>query len=241
MVRLQALVKGDFDRLKKYNLFMANFVLLLFWLGIAWFFAGEELRMFVPFIFLLDSTMMTMLLVGATLFYEKQEHTMNSIMVSPVTEDEYLFSKILVNVINSLITVAFISISLYFLKGVTYNYLVLVPAVVIVTVVHTIIGILLSYYAKNFTALLVNFIIYNFVFLFPAFFAMLGLIGADAANYLIVLPPEAANILIGSMVRDVEAWKLTFAYVYLLVLSVVLYRFAVKPRFNEYVMRETGV
>ena len=241
MDRLIALVRGDFDRLNKYNLFTANFVVLLFWVGISWFFEGAELKMFVPIIFLVDSTVMTMLLVGATLFYEKQEHAISSIMVSPVTEDEYLLSKIIVSVLNSLITVIFISAALYFIKGVTYNYLLVVPAVMVVTVAHTIIGIRLSYDAKSFSSMLVNLVIYNFVFLFPAVLAALGLIGENVAKFLILLPPEAANILISTVVRHVAPWRLVFGYGYLTVLSLVLYRFLIKPQFNDYVMRETGV
>ncbi len=241
MNRLIPLVKGEFDRLNKYNLFTANFVVLLLWVGFAWFFEGEELRMFLPAIFLLDATMMTMLLVGATLFYEKQEHTLNSIMVSPVSEDEYLLTKIIVNVINSLITVVFISAALYLIKDVTYNYLLLVPAITMVTIVHTLIGIRLSYYANSFTSMLVNFIVYVFLFLFPSLFAMLDIIGPEAAKYLIILPPEISNILISTIVQDVEPWKLVFGYVYLAGLSFIFYRFIVKPKFNDFIMRETGV
>lgn len=241
MDRLLLLVKGEFNRLNKYNLFTAHFVVLLVWVGMAWFFEAPELKAFVPFIFLMDATMMTILLVGATLFYEKQEHTINSIMVSPVTEDEYLLSKVAVNVLNSLITVVFVSAALFFMKGVTYNYLLLVPAVTVVTASHTIIGIWLSYHSKSFSSLLVNYIIYVFVFLLPTVMAMLGIIGETAARFLIVLPPDAANMLIVAAVRETEAWRLVFGYAYLILLSVALYRYIVKPQFSRYLMREVGV
>jgi fluoroquinolone transport system permease protein len=239
--RLSVLVKGEFIRLNKYNLFSANFVVLLFWVMLAWFLEGEVLLAFLPVIFLMDSVMMTILLVGATLFYEKKEHTINSIMISPVTENEYLMSKIIVNVLNSMITVVFISGAVYLVKGVTYNYLLLVPAVIIVTVVHSLIGIWFSYGAKDFTSLLVNFIVYAFIFLMPSVFAALGIISSNIAKYLILMPPEASSILIGAGFEHTELWKLLFGYVYLAVLAVLLYRFAIKPKFNEYLMKETGV
>lgn len=241
MNRLAILVRGDFDRLNKYNLFSANFVVLLFWIVAAWFLEGELLLLFIPVIFLMDSVMMTVLLVGATLFYEKKEHTINSIMISPVTEDEYLRSKVLVNVINSLITVAFISIAVYFIKGVTYNYLFLIPAVVTVTVLHSLIGIRLSFASRDFTSLLVNFIVYAFVFLMPSVFAAFGLFPAHLVNYLILSPPEASSILIATGFRDTELWKILFSYGYLIFLSFLLYRFSIKPQFNSYLMKETGV
>lgn len=197
--------------------------------------------MFLPVIFLMDATMMTMILVGATLFYEKQEHTLNSIMVSPVSEEEYLLTKITVNVINSLISVVFISAAVFIVKDVTYNYLLLVPAVIMVTVIHTLIGIRISYNANSFTSMLVNFIVYVFLFLFPSLFVMLDIIGPEVAKILIIMPPEISRILISTIVQDVEPWKLVFGYVYLAGLSFIFYRFIVKPKFNDFIMRETGV
>ena len=241
MSRLQVLIKGEFDRLNKYNLFTAHFVTLLLWVGLAWFLEGEMLLLFLPVVFLMDSVMMTVLLVGATLFYEKKEHTINSIMISPVSENEYLLTKVIVNVINSLITVIFVSAAVYFIKDVTYNYFLLLPAVIIVTVVHTLIGIRFSYSAKDFTSLLVNFIVYAFVFLFPSIFVALGVIGADVANYLILMPPEASSILISTGFQDVTLWKIIFGYGYLTILAVVLFKYMVKPKFNDYLMKETGV
>jgi len=241
VTNLRTLIRGEFDRLNKYGLFKANLVILLVWVFLAWFLEGDALLRFIPLIFLMDSVMMTILLVGATLFYEKKEHTINSLMVTPVTENEYLLSKIITNVLNSLLTAAFISLAVYLLKGVTYKYWLVVPAVALVTVVHTLIGIRLSYSAKDFTSLLVNYMVYVFIFFLPPVFAQLGLIDQAVARFFILLPPEASGILIGSGFALVEPWKIVFSYVYLALLSILLFRFVVKPQFTAYVMRETGV
>ena len=241
MTNLPTLVKGEFLRLKKYNLFQANFAVLLLWLLSAYFLEGEVLLQFMPLIFFMDSIMMTILLVGATLFYEKKEHTINSIMVTPVTEDEFLLSKIIVNAINSLITVAFISIAVYVIKEVTFNYLLLIPAVLTVTVLHTIIGIRLTYSAKDFTSHLINYMLYVFIFVMPPMFALLGVIGESIARFFILLPPEASGILINAAFTETELWEILFSHAYLAILSVLLYFFMVKPKFNEYLMKETGV
>lgn len=241
MTRLSVLVKGEFLRLNKYNLFAANFVVLLMWVVLVYFLEGEYLLRFVPLIFFMDSIMMTILLVGATMFYEKKEHTVNSVMVTPVTEDEYLISKIIVNVLNSLITIAFISVALYVVKEVTFNYLLVIPAVLMVTIFHTLVGIRLSYSSKDFTSLLINYMIYVFVFVLPPLFAAFGIIGENISRFFIILPPEASNILINSGFTEIELWRLIFGYGYLALLSVFMYFFMVKPKFNEYLMKETGV
>jgi fluoroquinolone transport system permease protein len=238
---LQVLVRGEFARLSKYNLFTANFVVLLFWVLLTYFLEGAVLLRFIPLIFFMDSVMMTILLVGATLFYEKKEHTINSIMVSPVTEDEYLISKIVVNAFNSLITVVFVSVAVYVIKGVTFNYFLVVPAVVMVTALHTVIGIRLSYTAKDFTSLIINYMVYVFVFVMPPLFAMVDLIDESIARFFILLPPEASNLLISSAFVEVDPWRVMIAYVYLFALTAVLYYRVVKPGFNAYLIKETGV
>lgn len=241
MARLGLLVKGELDRLKKYNLFTATTVVLLLWVGLAWLLDAEEITAFVPLILLMDSTMMTIALVGATLFYEKKEHTVNSIMVTPVREHEYIFAKVIVSVINSLITVVALSAAVYFIKGVTFNFLMVTAAIIVVTAFHSLLGIWFSYFSKNFTSLLVNFMLYVLVLVLPTVLAALDVIGEKAARFLIILPPDASNTILRAGFQDIELWKVLFGFAYLLVLSAALYTFVVKPKLNEYAMRETGV
>jgi len=241
MARLGILVKGELDRLNKYNLFTATSVVLLIWLGLAWLLNAEEIKMFVPIILLMDATMMTIALVGATLFYEKKEHTLNSILVTPVRVDEYLLAKTIVSVINSLITVIALSAAVYFLKDFSFNFLLVGAAVVVITAFHTMIGIWFSYYSKNFSSLLVNFIIYVFIFVMPSVLAALDIIGEKAAKFLIILPPDASLNLLTAGFEDVALWKIIFSFAYLIGLSGAIYIFIVKPRLNEYAMRELGV
>lgn len=241
MDRLGVLVRGELDRLNKYGLFKATTVVTLLWIGVAWFMGEAELEVFVPLIFLMESTMMALLLVGATMFYEKKENTMNSLMVTPVTGQEYLASKIIMSIINSMITVVVISAAIYFIKGMTFNYLFLVPAMLLVTVVHTLIGIKIAYHSLNFSSMLVNYIVYIFVFMIPAILAMFDVIRGLAADFLILLPPEASNIVLSASFGDVETWRLLAAYGYLLVFAFVLYKYMVKPGLSNYANRETGV
>jgi hypothetical protein len=77
--RLGILIGGEMSRLNKYNLFAPQLVVLLMWIVICAFIDGEILRTFIPLIFLVDTTMMTVLMTGATMFFEKKEHTVHSI------------------------------------------------------------------------------------------------------------------------------------------------------------------
>lgn len=241
MTRLGILVKGELDRLKKYNLFTATTIVLLLWVGLTWLLRAEEIIAFVPLILLMDSTMMTILLVGATLFYEKKEHTINSILVTPVREDEYIAAKVIVCIINSLITVIALSAAVYFLKGTTFNFVLVTAAIFIITVFHTLLGIWFAYSSKNFSSLLVNIMLYVMILMAPTVLADLGVIGEGIARFFIILPPDAASIILQAGFETVDLWRIIFGFVYLAALSFAIYKFIIKPRFNDYAMRETGV
>jgi hypothetical protein len=83
--------------------------------------------------------------------------------------------------------------------------------------------------------------LYVFIFALPPIFALFGIIDESVSRFFILLPPEASNILINMAFTEMEAWRVIFSYLYLIVLSAVLYKFSVKPKFNEYLMKETGV
>jgi fluoroquinolone transport system permease protein len=241
MARLRILVQGELDRLKKYNLFTATTVVLLLWVGMTWLLEAEEIAAFVPLILLMDSTAMTVALVGATLFYEKKEHTINSILVTPVREAEYILAKVIVSIINSLLTLIALAAAVYFLKGVTFNCVQAAAAVVIITVFHTLLAIWFAYFSKNFTSLLVNFMLYVLILMLPGVLADLGVIGEKISRFFLILPPDAAGTILKAGFVTVELWKIVFGFVYLAALSLALYKWIIKPRFNDYAMRETGV
>lgn len=241
MNRILLLIKGEFQRLNRYNMLKINLVVIIFYLIIAYFVEGEEIKQFIPFLILIDSSMMTTLLVGATLFYEKKEHTMNTLIVSPATTNEILLAKISTSVLNSVLSVIFIAVGVYLIKGLTINILTLSLITILVSAFHTILGILLSYKAKDFTGMLMLYIAYVFVFMFPTIFFMAGVIDESVAKYFIFFPPEASNVLFMSTITDTENWKIIFSASYLVTLSFTLYIFLVKPLFHKYAIKEVGV
>jgi hypothetical protein len=69
MTRLKHLVSGEFNRLIKYNLFTASFVVALIWVVVGYFLDKDEFFEFLPFAFLMEASAMTALLIGAEMFF----------------------------------------------------------------------------------------------------------------------------------------------------------------------------
>jgi fluoroquinolone transport system permease protein len=240
--RSLALVMGDWQRFRKYHLLTANLVLLTIWILATLAMDTEQLTQFLPFIFLMDTTVMTMVLIGTAIFYEKQEHTIDAILTSPVSETEYLSAKVTIGIVNSLVTLAFVTVTIWLVKGVTFNHWAfLPPAIIVMAGFHAMLGIALTYGAKDFTAIMLRSVVYMFLIWLPAVFTLFGLIPAAVVPYLLILPPVSGARLLTAGVLTVAGWQLVFGYLHLVTVWAVLYVGVVKRGFQRYVVREIGV
>jgi len=202
----------------------------------------QLLAQFIPFVFLVDSTVMNIGLIGTAIFYEQQEHTVSTILTSPVSDDEYLGAKIIIAILNSLVTLVFMTAAIWLVKGVTFTHWAwLPPAIIVTAALHAMLGIALTYRAKDFTAIMLRGVVYMFVVWLPAVFTLFGLIPEHVVAYLLVLPPVSAARLLTAGTGTVHGGQLMFAYMYLLLLCAVVYFGVVRPGFRRYVVREIGV
>jgi fluoroquinolone transport system permease protein len=240
--RLLALVIGDWQRFRKYHLLTANLVLLTIWVLATLAMNRQQLTQFIPFILLMDSTVMTMVLIGTTILYEKQEHTIDAILTSPVNGTEYLSAKVTTGILNSLVTMALVTISIWLVTGITVSrWVLLPPAIIVVAGFHAMLGIALTYGAQGFTAIILRSVAYMFAVWLPAVFTLFDLIPHAAFKDLLLLPPVSAARLLAAGFATVPGWQLIFGYLYLLMLGAVLFIGIVRPGFQRYVLREIGV
>ena len=192
--------------------------------------SNGQLRQFIPFVLLMDSTVMNMGLIGTAIFYEKQEHTIDAILTSPVSADEYLCAKALTAILNSLVNLLFITAAIWLLKAATVGRWAHLPsAIIVVAGLHALLGIALTYGAKDFTAVMLRSVVYMFVIWFPGVFTLFGLIPDTVVPYLLVLPPVSAARMLAVAFSPVPSWQVVFGYTYLLLLCAVLYVGVVHP------------
>lgn len=242
MTRLKHLVSGEFNRLIKYNLFTASFVVALIWVVVGYFLDKDEFFEFLPFVFLMEASAMTALLIGAEMFFEKKEHTISSMLISPMKESEYIFAKILANVLNLFVMFGIIAGSVYFLKDLLFGFHWLAIGILLVTAYYVFIGILLSYISKDFTALLLNYMLMMIVLVFPTMMVQVGLLDASWADYLYWTPTDVTMRLMTASIADsVNLVDYLIDCVYVIALSFVMYRFLVLPYFKDFATKDLGV
>ncbi len=233
------LFKGEMQRLVKYKILQIAFVVTLLWLAVLFLIGEDSVAQFVPLFIFMDATMMTVMLVGANLFYEKQENTLKTLLITPSGFAALMTSKFLSAIVLAFQSTAVISLFAYFLFDVTVSFGWLFMGVALITFMHTALGFLFTVFVKDFTGLLALLILYMFVFAFPSIFYALGVFGESAEVWLMFSPTHASLLLIEfAYGLDVRTVLLPIGAVYLLVVGVALIKWVVVPKYVETAVKE---
>ncbi len=241
--RLFALVKGELSRLNKYGVTSVSFLVAILWGIILYFVEGDAFAVMLPFILLLDATVMSIMYIGSVMFFEKTESTISSLLVTPSTSSELVLSKVLANTIHNLLSSALIVVAFVLLKNVELNYFIMIVGIVLSTAFFTTIGLYLAYFQKNFTGMLVNIMVISFVLLVPTALYELGVLTGDAWQYILLINPmqAAAELINGGFVAYEFGWIYYISLGYLVIGLVFVYRLLVLPKFHDYAIKQSGV
>lgn len=117
------LFSGELNRMRKYNILAAGIFVALLWVGVLFFTDIEDITSMVPLIVFIDATSMSMVLIGATMFYEKQEGTIKTLLVSPIGKSEYILAKIFANISSNVLTLVLIYVYAKLFKEINLNFL----------------------------------------------------------------------------------------------------------------------
>jgi fluoroquinolone transport system permease protein len=235
------LLVGELQRMLRYHILGAGFVVALIWLLVLHFTEVIGVATMLPLLLFFDATSMAIILVGVTLFFEKQEGTIRSLQVSPINRTEQIMAKILGNILTVVQTLVILYLYAWFFKEIKLSFVALLLAVILIGVFHSLVGFLLTYRARGFTELLMGMFVYFFAFMFPVVFEQIGLIQNEVVRgILYLLPTKASLILLNASAGGIEAWEVYFSAFYLVAVSGLLFYYVLK-RFNEFALKESGV
>jgi fluoroquinolone transport system permease protein len=232
---------GELQRMKKYNIFAASFVLSLIWIGVLQFTEIKDVSGIFPLLIFIDVTSMAMLMIGVTMFFEKQEGVMKTLLVSPISKGEYIIGKTVANILSNIITLMILYFYAKLFKEIYVNIILLFGFVILIAFFHSMIGFILTYYSKDFTELLIGMIKYSFILMIPVLLEQVGLIKNELIKKLFyMLPTKASLLLLQSCVGRIKNWEIVFSTLYLIIISILLY-FFVHKKFDEFAIKESGV
>lgn len=243
--RFWVLVKGEIQRLNKYGMITISLLVAVIWGAMLWFLNDDILSKMLPFILLLDATMMSLLYMGAEMSFEKNESTISTMLVTPARNSELILSKVFANTLHNVFSAALIIGVFVGLKGVEINYLWMIVALIVANAFFTLAGLAISYNQKDFTSMLVNVMLFAFLLLVPSVLYFFNVIKGEIWEYILLINPvQAAQELItdGFVTQNFQYdFNFFFSIGYLILGTYLLYKFYALPKFQDYAVKESGV
>lgn len=241
MANFFILLSGELQRLRRYNILTASAFVALIWIGVLYLTEIPDITFIFPLLIYIDATSMAILMVGVTIFYEKQEGSLHAMLVAPISRLDYLLNKSIVTVASSLITLCILYLFAVVFKEIDLNFAGLLGAVILVAIFHALVGFILTFYSRDFTGLLINMMKYMFVFMIPTLLDYTRIIQHDLAEMILyIAPTKAAIILLYASAGETELWEIIYGLGYLGIGSIILFILVAK-NFEQFAVKESGV
>ncbi len=205
---------------------------LLLALGLAQFLQPEMVNAVLPMLFLFAIGGTTMLYVAGLLIFEKDERTLEAVIVSPMRVSEYMLSKIVTLTLLATLESLIVVVLTQGLDG--FNPGLLLAGIILMGVMLTLTGIIMIVRYDSITDFLIPVVTVSLVLQLPALY-FTGI--SDSVLWLIV-PTSAPVMLMWAAWFPVESWQVVYGFVYSLVLIAGLYRWARLAFHKHIVLRE---
>lgn len=187
----------------------------------------------IPLSVLLLAGGSTLLYVAGMILFEKDEGTINALIVSPLRTGEYLLSKVVT--LSALAT-----FEILIVVGLTasfggFNVALMVLGTVAMSVFYTLLGIILIVRFKSITDFLVPVIVLALVLQLP----VLYFTGISTSPLLLLIPTSAPTMIVQGAWASLEAWQWAYALAYT-ALSIIIFGVWARSAFQTHIIAKVG-
>jgi hypothetical protein len=197
----------------------------------------DEAILISPFLILTDITMMASLLLAASCFFEKQEGTLLSTIVSPVRLLDIIVAKYIVYTIYGTISGLLVSIILISVHNISINIGLVLLYSFLICINSCTLGYIFISISKDFNTVLMALMGTVMVLSAPSVVFYLGLIPEWTKYILFLSPYHVAYLLIVSTMGSVSLVDTLVSIAYLIVVTLPLIYFGVIRRYRAFVLR----
>ncbi len=241
---LLTLIGGELNRFNKYNVTTISFVVAIVW-GALLFFINDSglLSQFLPFVIVIDATMMSIIFIGAIMFFEKTESTFSTMLVTPVSHRDLILSKAIANTIHLMFSSFLIILAFYFIRDVEVNWLLTFLALFVAIFFHSLLGFVFSFHSKDFTSMLMGVITYVLLFSLPSILNFFDVVfKGEIWEYILLIFPTQASIKLIEVGFGAEiTLKFYLSLAFLITIGILGYFLYILPKFKEYAVKQSGV
>jgi fluoroquinolone transport system permease protein len=210
MKRLATLIKWDFRLQFKYNLiYAAAYTAAFLFLILHFLVPHSHLKLFLPFILFTDPAIIGFYFLGALIFFERSERTLQGLMVTPVRLTEYFLSKIITLTVIALSISYIVVITTY---GLDIDHCALILAIGLTSVFYVLIGFIFVVRVRSFNVYLMSSMFFFLLLISPLFYHF----GLWRSPFFYLLPTQACLLLLRSVFIPIKTWQLLYSVAYLL-------------------------
>ncbi|HEX9923865.1 MAG TPA: hypothetical protein VGD99_14505 [Anaerolineae bacterium] len=200
----------------------------------------EQLFSIIPTLMLLVIGGSTLLYVAALILFEKDEGTLNAVIVSPLRTSEYLWSKIItltaLATLESMIMIGGAMLIMRFSGELTLpNIPLLLAGIMAIGVIYTLVGIVLIVRFDKITDFLIPMSGVAVVLQLP----FLNFLGWIEHPLLLIIPTSAPAVLMQGAYVQLATWEWLYAIGYTAVLMIGLTIWAYRA-FNTHIIMKVG-
>jgi len=234
---------SEIKRLYTYKILTISLAISALWMVILYGIGEANAQSFVGLFIALDASVMSILMLGASLFFEREENTLKPLLVTPVSTGQIIGVKVASSIYVALQSAVLVSLFVRLVMGIPVDFMSLILLVILIALVHSMIGFYLAMKATDFSGLLVNMIIYSFTFAMPSLMVTLGLISGWAEE-IVWLSPIGDGLFYMQVVFQtngadaIDPVFFILSIIYLLFISTVLYVGYIKPNYATAAVKE---
>lgn len=200
----------------------------------------EQLFSIIPTLMLLVVGGSTLLYVAALILFEKDEGTLNAVIVSPLRTSEYLWSKIItltaLATLESIIMIGGAMLIMRFSGELTLpNIPLLLAGIMAIGVIYTLVGIVLIVRFNKITDFLIPMSGVAVVLQLP----FLYFLGWVEHPLLLIIPTSAPTVLMQGAYVQLATWEWLYAIGYTAVLMIGLTIWTYRA-FNTHIIMKVG-
>lgn len=233
-MKLIALTKYNVKVQFRNGFYYAYLFVIVMYLVILHLIPAEMVDRLLPILILSDPAMLGFFFIGGIMLLEKDDNIYESLFVTPLKLSEYMFSKIASLTLLGVIVSFIIAIVM---KGLDFNYPLLLFAVILTSPLYILIGMIAASRAKNLNEYMVFTPFYILVFFVP----LLAYFNATPQFFFYYLSPVQATIILfeGAFHGGIKLWE----WIYIIGINAVYTFLAWKwaeRRIDRYLLRKIG-
>jgi fluoroquinolone transport system permease protein len=229
--RLRSTLQLDLRLQKRYGLMYAAAFVTIVWVVLLRQLPHESLPLAVPFVIFVDLAIVGFYFIAGMVLFEKDEHTLSAMVVTPLRFWEYLLSKVITLTALALVASLTLALATY---GVGFN----LPLLALGTILTSLIGLLLGYISiAPFNTISSYWIPSQFYLMFLGL-PIIDYFGWWPSAIFYLLPTHGSLLLLYGAFDSIAAWQIVYAVVYQLAWAGLLGWLAYRAFERHIVARE---